>query len=102
MQGGSGCFLAEPEHGGLRREEGAPWVPFGSSRHVLWLNSQSELSFPLGNDCIPFPFDRGASPPAHDCGWTAISGDRSTESRWLGRRESPEKHKKVANEVPED
>lgn len=100
-RGGSGCFLAEPEAGGPRREEGAPQLPPGSSRHVQWLRSQAELSFPSGNNRIPSPFGRGASPPARACGWAAVSGDRPAGSGHPGGKESPEKHKRAAGELPE-
>lgn len=100
-RGGSGCFLAEPEAGGPRREEGAPQLPPGSSRHVQWLRSQAELSFPSGNNRIPSPFGRGASPPARACGWAAVSGDRPAGSGQPGGKENPEKHKRAAGELPE-
>lgn len=100
IRGGSGCFLAEPEAGGPRREEGAPQLPPGSSGHVQWLRSQAELSFPSGNNRIPFPFGRGASPPARACGWAAVSRDRPAGSRHPGGKENPEKHKNAAKELP--
>ena len=77
--------------------------PSGAPRHVPWLRSQAELSFPIRNDGVSFPFGSRRSRPAPHAALPAPPSsllrvgcprrDRPTGSR-RSRRENPKENKK--------